>query len=106
MPRKNLGGRPEWEPTPEQRKTVRAMAQRNIPQDIIAECVEVSKNTLRKHCEKELRASAQGKAALVESAWILAKKDANLMKFMLAVHLGWSSSALRRCVGMWSRSHV
>lgn len=85
-------GRPEWEPTPEQRKTVRAMAQRNIPQEIIADCVDVSAKTLRKHCEKELRASALGKADLVTSAWELARTDASLMKFMLAVHLGWSST--------------
>jgi hypothetical protein len=51
---KRSRGRPEWKPTPEQRKTIESMAGVGVPHADIAKVIGKSEKTLRKHCAKEL----------------------------------------------------
>ena len=54
-------GRPEFEPTPEERKQAEAMAGYGVPHDNIAALIRggIDSDTLKKHFKQEL---AQGKA--------------------------------------------
>lgn len=55
MTDKNKGGRPSYEPTDKDRKTVQLMAAFKIPQDMIAEAMNIAPHTLRKHFSRELK---------------------------------------------------
>src|SRR5688500_15392946 len=50
-----VGGRPRWRPSPEQRSFAEKAAGKGVPQDVIAALMGVSRNTLAKHCNEELR---------------------------------------------------
>lgn len=51
---KKKGGRPEWEPTQQQRNMIEAMSGYGLQDYEIAKVLEVSGPTLRKHCWREL----------------------------------------------------
>lgn len=97
MPRKkpapkDKGGRPAWEPTPEQRKLIRGMAQHLVPQSIIAECCGVTTKTLRAHCREELDERSKGLAGLVSDAYKMARREPAIMRFLLVTQCGYSAT--------------
>lgn len=81
-----------WSPTDEQRADVLQMASRGVPHETIAVILEVAENTLRKHCEAELK---QGKAkctqAFIGTLYTLAIVERNpaAIFFYLKTREGW-----------------
>lgn len=58
MTDKNKGGRPKFEPTEKDRRTVEMMASFKIPHEQIAAVMNIAPMTLRKHFEQELSTGA------------------------------------------------
>jgi hypothetical protein len=75
-PEPRTAGRPEWEPSEEQRKTVESMSAVGVPQDDIARVVGCDPKTLRKHCKDELELGAiKANAKVSESLFKKATGD-------------------------------
>ena len=62
-PEPGKGGRPPHAPSGENRRQVRYLASRLIPQEAIAAVLGICDDTLRKHCEAELR-EGEGRGCL------------------------------------------
>jgi hypothetical protein len=87
-------GRPEFEPTKDQRKVVKAMAAYGIPQFDIARVIGCSAPTLRLHFALELEtgsteATAQVAQTLFNIATGNGKDAANACMFWLRCRAGW-----------------
>ena len=68
-------GRPEWEPTPTQRRQVAIWAGAGMRHEDMASALGISTPTLRKHCATELSTGAnQRRAEVLESLFRQAKK--------------------------------
>lgn len=69
-------GRPPFEPTDEQRKIVDVMAAGGFQQNVIADALGISDDTLRKYFAKELAAGgAKSHATIVANLYRQATKD-------------------------------
>lgn len=85
-------GRPPFEPTPEQRREVKAMSGIGVPQEDMATILGISRKTLTQHFPQEL---TEGKAqANAKMANMLYKKgmsgNVSAIIFWLKSQAGWS----------------
>jgi len=85
MPRK------PFEPTDEQRRTVRAMVAYGVPQTEIANVIDVNKRTLEKHFRKEIDAATAEANAKVAQALYHNAVNGNVgaQCFWLKTRAGW-----------------
>ena len=68
MKRRPNGQQAPWEPTDEQRNTIRALATFGLPHENIATVIGVDKQTLYKHCRPEIdEGMARGNMAIGQS---------------------------------------
>ncbi len=84
-------GRKAWKPTDKERTQARAMAQRQCPNDLIAEVLGIGLTTLKKHLQKELSLGrAEGKASLFQALYNMAvnKQIPAVAIFLAKVQLG------------------
>jgi hypothetical protein len=59
MPRDNVGGRPPYTPTIEERHCVQVSAANGASLKVIARLLRISKTTLRKHFRKEIEGARE-----------------------------------------------
>ncbi len=81
-----------YEPTEEQRRTVRAMSGFGIPQEDIATLLDLDPKTLRKHYRRELdRGSIEATAKVAQSLFNMATVDKNVAAaiFWMKARAGW-----------------
>ena len=81
-----------FEPTEEQRRTVRAMAGYGVPQDDIATLLEIDPKTLRKHFRRELdRGSIEATAKVGQSLFRMATEGGSVAAaiFWMKARAGW-----------------
>jgi hypothetical protein len=81
-----------FEPTEDQRRTVRAMAGFGVPQDGIAVLLDVDPKTLRRHFRRELdRGSIEATAKVAQTLFGMATVDKNVAAaiFWMKVRPGW-----------------
>jgi hypothetical protein len=68
-----------FEPTDEQRRTVRAMAGFGVPHEDIGTLLEIGAKTLRKHFRRELdRGTAEANAKVAQSLFNMATQGNNV----------------------------
>ena len=83
---------PTFEPTDEQRRSVRAMSGYGLPEADIAELIDVDLATLREHFRRDLaRGAAEGTAKVAQSLFVMATREMNVtaMIFWLKAQAGW-----------------
>lgn len=100
----NKNGRPPHAPTETSRRTVEILTGMAIPSEKIADVLDITKATLRKHYRSELdRGAATVEAKLVASLLTIAdRKDAVALKaimFVLQCRFGWSQYVPRPAHG-------
>jgi len=81
-----------FEPTEEQRRTMRAMAGYGVPQDDIATLLEIDPKTLRKHFRRELdRGSIEATAKVGQSLFRMATEGGSVAAaiFWMKARAGW-----------------
>jgi len=81
-----------FEPTDEQRRTVRAMSGYGVPQDDIATLLEIDPKTLRKHLRRELeRGSIEATAKVGQSLFRMATEGGSVAAaiFWMKARAGW-----------------
>ena len=81
-----------FEPTEEQRRTVRAMSGYGVPHDDIATLLEVDPKTLRKHFRRELdRGSIEATAKVAQTLFAMATSGQNVAAaiFWMKARAGW-----------------
>ena len=81
-----------FEPTEEQRRTVRAMSGYGIPQEDIAILLDVDPKTLRKHFRRELsRGSVEATAKVAQTLFHMAtvEKNVGAAIFWMKARAGW-----------------
>ena len=81
-----------FEPTEEQRRTVRAMAGYGVPQDDIATLLEIDPKTLRKRFRRELdRGSIEATAKVGQSLFRMATEGGSVAAaiFWMKARAGW-----------------
>lgn len=81
-----------FEPTEDQRRTVRAMAGFGVPHDGIATLLDIDPKTLRRHFRRELdRGSVEATAKVAQSLFQLATVDKNVAAaiFWMKARAGW-----------------
>ena len=81
-----------FEPTAEQRKTVRALAGFGVPQDQIADYIGIDPKTMRKHFREELdRGSLEATAKVAQSLFQMATEGKNVAAaiFWMKARGGW-----------------
>ena len=81
-----------FEPTEEQRRTVRAMAGYGIPQEDIATLLEIDAKTLRKHFRRELdRGAIEATAKVGQSLFRMATEGQSVAAaiFWMKARAGW-----------------
>jgi hypothetical protein len=92
-----------FEPIPEQRRTVRAMAGFGIPQEDIATFLGIDAKTLRKHFRAELdRGSIEATSKVAQSLFRMATEGNNVAAaiFWMKARAGWrEKQELRVSVG-------
>tara|TARA_Y100001938_G_C8078632_1_gene427704 strand:+ start:1041 stop:1484 length:444 start_codon:yes stop_codon:yes gene_type:complete len=84
-------GRPEYEKTDENIKTVEALAIAGVPQKIISQILKISEPTLRKHFRNELDTSKARANAVISQALFRNAKSGNVAAqiFWLKTQAGW-----------------
>ncbi len=85
-----------FEPTPEQRRTVRAMAGFGAPQDDIATFLDIDPKTLRKHFRIELdRGGIEATTKVAQSLFRMATEGNNVAAaiFWMKARAGWRDRA-------------
>lgn len=90
-PLPNLGGRPAFEPTDEQRRTVTDMAAVGITQEQIALYLDIDDNTLRKHFRRELDVAAlEANVKVAKSLYVKALSgDIGAAVWWTKTRMGW-----------------
>ncbi len=88
-------GRPEHEPTADQRLLVEALAAYGVKHDLIARMIGISDETLRKHYRNELdfglaNITAKVANSLVQKALSQRADAVNAAKFFLQARSGWA----------------
>ena len=81
-----------FDPTDEQRRTVRLMAGFGVPQDAIAAHFEVDAKTLRKHFRRELdRGMVEANVKVAQSLFTMATQGNNVAAaiFWMKARAGW-----------------
>ena len=81
-----------FEPTEEQRRTVRAMAGFGVPHEGIATLLDIDPKTLRRHFRRELdRGAVEATAKVAQSLFQLATVDKNVAAaiFWMKARAGW-----------------
>ena len=81
-----------FEPTDEQRRTVRAMAGFGVPHEDIGTLLEIDAKTLRKHFRRELdRGAVEATAKVAQSLFNMATQDKNVAAaiFWMKARAGW-----------------
>ena len=81
-----------FEPTEEQRRTVRAMAGYGVPQNDIATLLEIDAKTLRKHFRRELdRGAIEATAKVGQSLFRMATEGQSVAAaiFWMKARAGW-----------------
>ncbi len=81
-----------FEPTDEQRRTVRAMAGFGVPHEDIATLLEIDAKTLRKHFRRELdRGSIEATAKVAQTLFAMATSGQNVAAaiFWMKARAGW-----------------
>jgi hypothetical protein len=81
-----------FEPTDEQRRTVKAMAGFGVPQDDIAKHIEIDPKTLRRHFRRELDAGTlEANAKVAQSLFNMATQGRNVAAaiFWMKARAGW-----------------
>ena len=81
-----------FEPTDEQRRTVKAMAGLGVPHEGIAALLEIDDKTLRKHFHPELaRGSVEATAKVAQSLFQMATSGKNVAAaiFWMKARAGW-----------------
>jgi ribonuclease HII len=87
-------GQPAYDPTPEQRKMVNAMASVGVPQEEISTVLGIDSKTLRKHFREELdTALIKANAKVAANLFTQATKDdfraAPAAMFWAKTRMGW-----------------
>ena len=86
-------GRPPFQPSDEQRKTVTAMAGYGIPQEGICKVIGIDLKTLRKHFREELdKGEIVATTKVAESLFKMATEDKNVSAaiFWMKARANWS----------------
>jgi hypothetical protein len=81
-----------FEPTEDERRTVRAMAGFGVPQDDIAVLLDIDPKTLRRHFRRELdRGSIEATAKVAQTLFQMATVDKNVAAaiFWMKARAGW-----------------
>ena len=81
-----------FEPTDEQRRTVRAMAGFGVPHEDIGTLLEIDAKTLRKHFRRELdRGSIEATAKVAQTLFAMATSGQNVAAaiFWMKARAGW-----------------
>ena len=81
-----------YEPTAEQRRTVKTMAGFGVPHEDIATFLGIDAKTLRKHCREELdRGTTEANAKVAQSLFQLATQGKNVAAaiFWMKARAGW-----------------
>lgn len=88
---KSKGGQRAFQPTDEQRRTVRAMVAYGVPQDEIANVIGINKRTLEKHFRKEIdTATAEANAKVAQALYHNAVNGhVGAQCFWLKTRAGW-----------------
>lgn len=86
-PEPGKGGRPPHAPSGENRRQVRYLASRLMPQEAIAAVLGICDDTLRKHCEAELR-EGEGRGCLKVAESLDKLLEAGGEKAILQPHAG------------------
>jgi len=92
-------GRPSREFSEQDRKFVQTMVAAGVTRAKIAEVLDCSEDTLRKHCGQDLKtADARANAAVVATLFQMATsgKNTSATIFWLKSRMGWSSKGQRR----------
>lgn len=95
-------GRPPYQPTEQDRKTVEAMAACGIPHEQIAPVVGMAPKALRKHFRDELdlaATKANAKVAATLFAAATSGRDLAATIFWCKVRLGWREATEQRITG-------
>ena len=91
-----------FEPTEEQRRTVRALSGYGVPQDGIAIHIGVDAKTLRKHFRDELdRGSVEATAKVAQTLFHLASVEKNVPSviFWMKARAGWRETVRQENTG-------
>lgn len=85
-------GRPQHEPTEQQRGTVRAMAAYGVPEEDIAKVIGIDPKTLRKHYRRELDTAHVEATAKVAQSLYSQATGGNVAAaiFWMKARAGWS----------------
>ena len=91
-----------WQPTDDQRNTVKAMSAAGIREDHIADCMSIAPKTLRKHCRVELdQATDQTTAVAVAQLFKAVKAGESwAICFWLKCRARWRETERVEHVGM------
>jgi len=98
----NKGGRPQFEPTDEQRRTVRAMVAYGVPLEDIAKVIGVDRKTLSKHFRQEIdTAAAEANAKVAQSLYKNAVEHNTTAAqiFWLKTKAGWRETQAHEISG-------
>ena len=82
----------KYEPTDEQRRTVRAMAAFGVPQTAVGKHFELDAKTLRKHFRRELdRGMVEANVKVAQSLFTMATSGSNVAAaiFWMKARAGW-----------------
>jgi hypothetical protein len=91
-----------FEPTEEQRRTVKALSGYGVPQDSIAIHIGVDPKTLRKHFRDELdRGSVEATAKVAQTLFHLATVEKNVASviFWMKARAGWRETVRQENTG-------
>jgi hypothetical protein len=89
-PAKNLGGRPVWQPTAEQRRTVMLLRAGRNDIGTIARVIGGTRTTLRKACGEELKHGFEMVKAHISATLVRSALAGNVLaqRYWLATHGG------------------
>src|ERR1700722_3697261 len=93
---------PMFEPTEDQRRTVRALSGYGVPQDGIAIHIGIDAKTLRKHFRDELdRGSVEATAKVAQTLFHLATVEKNVPSviFWMKARAGWRETVRQENTG-------
>ena len=91
-PKNRKPGKPLKTFSEEQRERIKELAGVGMPQKVIAQIMEVDKNTLRKHCAYELKTGSHAATADVAGKLYSLAMDGNVAAciFWMKARAGWS----------------
>lgn len=95
-------GRPRFEPTDEQRKTVRAMVAYGVPLDDVASVIGIDRKTLSKHFDREIKTAAtEANAKVAQALYRQAVDQGNITAqiFWLKTKAGWKETQTHELTG-------